>query len=181
MGARAIVQKPPVLLEKPRKVFHPGKRAGLPTKAEQSIVAQFVADQPREVTESQVTSLSKLLRRSKDVVRGLIEKAREEFQDSAGFYVKAHRTAVEQALETTDRFGNRDAKALDAAMRGAQWAIENVSAEGVRIVDKAKDAGGPTGPRIMVNIALGGLNKKKDGPVMEATIVEAKVPPSEDV
>ena len=167
VGARAIVQKSLHSLEKP-KVFHPGKRGGPATHAEQSIVAQFIADQPKEVTEVQVAALSRLLRRNKDVIRGLIEKAREDFQESAGFYVKAHKDAVAAAL------ANGDAKSLDAGIMGAQWAIENVSAEGVRIVDK-KAAEGPTGPKILVNIALGGLNKQEESTV-DATVVEE--PPS---
>lgn len=162
VGARAIVQKSLHSVEKP-KVFHPGKRGGATTHAEQSIVAQFVADQTKEVTETQVAALSRLMRRSKDVIRKLIEKAREDFQESAGFYVSAHKQAVAAAL------ANGDAKSLDAGIKGAQWAIENVSAEGVRIVDK-KAAEGPTGPRIMVNIAMGGMNKQTE-PV-EATVAE---------
>ena len=136
---------------------------GKPTEAEQSLVSQFIADQKAEVTPSQITSLSKLMRRSKDTVVKMIETAREEFQSNAEFYVRAHKEAVESALGTTDRFGNPDSKALDAAMRGSQWAMENLAAEGQRIVEKVK-SDGPSGPRIMVNIGIGAKNDKTLNP-----------------
>jgi hypothetical protein len=158
VGARHLINKSATFEPTvPPKVFNRKRTGGSVTNAEKSLVAQFVADQPSEITTRQVNALGRLMRRTPDAIRKLIEEARENFQSNADFYVKAHKQAVETALDATDRFGNPDPKALDAAIRGSQWALENVSAEGVRVVDKAKTEG-PTGPRILVGINVGGLN-----------------------
>ena len=161
MGARSLIQHPAVSVpEQPPKVFHAGRRSGKTTDAEQALVTQFLADQKREITEAQVGSLARLMRRSMDAIRTMIERARENFQTHGEFYVAAHKQAVEAALTAEDRFGNPNSHALDAAMRGSQWAMENLSAEGVRIVEPLKAATGPTGPRILVGIQIGGLKEK---------------------
>lgn len=153
-GARSVVSRRP-----PEKIFEPrSKRGGPVTQTERALVTKFVNDQPREMTTSQVNSLAKVLRRSREVVRSLVEDAREEFQASADFYVKAHKESVTKALLVTNKDGEHDPKALDVAARSSQWALENLSAEGVRVVDKPTAGKGETGPRIMVGINVGGLN-----------------------
>lgn len=177
MGARALVKSAiPAKAAAPEKVFNPGRRPGSVTEAEQSLVTQFVRDQPREVTTGQVQALAKVLRRTPAAVREMVERAREEFQAGAEFYVNAHKQAVGLAV------ANGDAKSLDAAMRGAAWALENLSAEGVRVVDKQKESGGPSGPRIMVNVGIGGLNTTKtDSPESTQTVqIEGVVATPED-
>jgi hypothetical protein len=157
-GARTVIARKP-----PEKVFEPkAKRGGQVTKVEQALVTQFVLDQPREVTTSQVNSLAKVLRRSRDVVKSMVERAREDFQTSADFYVKAHKQSVELALNVTNKDGEHDPKALDVAARSSQWALENLAAEGVRVIDKPNAGKGETGPRIMVGINVGGLNKQPE-------------------
>lgn len=171
-GARSVVTK-----SVPTKIFEPKRgRNGTVSKAEQALVTQFVKDQPREVTEKQVTALSKVLRRSKEAVRDMVAKAREDFTSSADFYVKAHKTTVERALAVTNKEGEHDPKALDVAAKATQWALENLSAEGQRIVDKPSAGKGDSGPRIMVGIQLGGLNNSK--PAVD--VVEAKTDPPID-
>lgn len=174
-GARSVITR-----QVPPKVFAPkSKRTGSISKTEQALVTQFVLDQPREVTTQQVTALSKVLRRSKDAVKGMVQAAREDFNASADFYVKSHKQAVDRALNVTNPLGEHDAKALDVAARASQWAMENMSAEGQRIVDKPTAGKSDMGPRIMVGINLGGLNAKPAVDVVEIPSSEqAKVPPS---
>jgi hypothetical protein len=165
-GARSVISHNP-----PTKVFEPkAKRPGPISPTEQALVTQFVLDQPREVTTAQVTALSKVLRRSKEAVKGMLEKAREEFQSQAEFYVGAHKTSVDRALNVKNREGEYDPKALDVAARASQWALENLSAEGQRIVDKPTEKGN-SGPRIMVGVSIGGLNT----PAAAVEVVEIPV------
>jgi hypothetical protein len=166
-GARSVVTK-----SVPEKVFAPkSKRSGGITVTEQALVTQFVNDQPREVTEKQVTALSKVLRRSKDAVKGMVQKAREDFNASADFYVKSHKVAVKRALTSMNKEGEHDPKALDVAARASQWALESLSAEGQRVVDKPSATKGDSGPRIMVGVSIGGLNTPAAVDVTETTPV----------
>lgn len=169
-GARSVISKPV-----PTKVFEPKtKRTGSITKTEQALVTQFVLDQPREVTTAQVTALSKVLRRSKEAVKDMVVRAREEFNASADFYVLSHKQSVERALNVTTKEGEYDPKALDVAARASQWAMENLSAEGQRLVDKPAAGKGEMGPRIMVGINLGGMNTK---PTVETAVLEGESTP----
>lgn len=127
------------------------KRRGKPTQAEKELVARLVVDQPAEMSSRQIVGLAKTLRRSKDVVKEMVEQAKENFVVSAGDYVTMHKAAVDAAYATGTPAG------LKVAAEASQWAIEKISTDGVRIVDKAtSDA--PTGSRIMIGIALGGVN-----------------------
>jgi hypothetical protein len=164
-GARSVVSR-----SKPETVFEPkSKRGGVPTKTEQALVTQFVRDQPREVTQSQVNALAKVLRRSRETVKEMVSRAREDFQTSADFYVKAHKESVEKALKVTNKDGEHDPKALDVAARSSQWALENLAAEGVRVIDKPNAGKGDTGPRIVIGIGVGGLNKPESTITVEST------------
>ena len=148
------------ILDKPRKKIFT-KRQGSPTKAEKELVAQFVMDQPGGITPRQTTSLARVLRRSKELTKQMIEDARENFVESAGRYVDIHKQATEAAL------ANGDAKSLEVAVRGSQWALENLSEEGVRIVDKASSES--TGTKIMVGIQVGGIQHPD-------TVIQVKTP-----
>jgi hypothetical protein len=162
-GARSVISRQP-----PPKVFEPkAKRGGSISKVEQALISQFVLDQPREVTEKQVTALSKVLRRSKEAVRDMVVKAREKFNESATFYVQSHKRAVLRALDVKTKDGEYDAKALDVAARASQWALENLSAEGQRVVDKPLAGKDHSGPRIVVAVRVGGLNDKPAVEVVE--------------
>jgi hypothetical protein len=171
-GARSVISR-----TAPPKIFEPkSKRGGGVTKVEQNLISQFVRDQPREITTSQVNSLAKVLRRSREVVRGMVETAREEFQASAEFYVNAHKTSVQRAMGVTNKDGEYDPKALDVAARASQWALENLAAEGVRVVDKPSAGKGETGPRILVGIQLGGLNKPESVVIESTPLPESESP-----
>jgi len=168
MSARSLVaaERAATIAKPPRrKVFASVRtvRAGSPTNTEKEMVAQFVQDQPREVTERQVAALATVLRRSKEVVRRMVEEARENFVASAQDYVAMHKQAVQSAL------ANGDAKSLEVVVKGTQWAMENLQAEGVRIIDKAASEGA-SGPRIMIGVQVGGKNDQAPA----ITVTEAK-------
>ena len=154
-GARSVI---------PRKVHKIFKRRGPVTPTEKEFVAQFVQDQPCEITPKQVTALASTLRRSKELVKQMIEEAKDNFQGAAKRYVEIHKEAIEAALE------NGDAKSLHVAVQGSQWAMENLSAEGVSIVNKKQESGSGAG-RIAIGIQIGGM--RVDQPV-EAKVVEAE-------
>src|SRR2546423_1165453 len=105
----------------PPRVFNT-RRVGPLTKVEKALVDQFVADQPREITPEQVRALAKLLRRSPNTIRQCITQARDDFASHAHRYVEIHHEAVETAL------AKGDPKSLEVALRGSQWALENISA-----------------------------------------------------
>ncbi len=134
---------PSVTKKKQGRLF---KRRGQFTKPEKEFIAQVVQDQPREMTTKQVNALSTVLRRSRAAVKEVVEQARENFVAQADRYVEVHREAVEQALASGDS---------EVAMKGSQWYLEHVSAEGTRIVDKGQS--GPQGTKIMIGVALGGV------------------------
>lgn len=131
---------------KQRKVFN--KRPGQPTAVEKDFVAQLVADQPAEMTNSQVNALARTLRRTKETTRNLIEEAKNRLIDRSSRYADIHIQATEAALADGDN---------EQALKGSQWALTNISGEGARIVEKAVEA--PTGAKIMIGIRLGGIDQ----------------------
>ena len=136
---------------KVQKVF---RRGGNPTKAEKDLVRQFVQDQPCEVKPSQVQALGRVLRRTPEAIAKLITEARETLADNAQFYVQTHRQAVEDALAMDSAHGK------DIAIRGSQWAMENIGTGSDRIVEK--EVKGPTGTQIMIGVKIGGRNAAVD-------------------
>lgn len=126
------------------------RRIGPVTDAERDLVAKFVQDQPAELSTKQVNALSTVLRRTKEKTIELIEQARERLIDSAKDYVNAHKKAIQMAL------ANGDAKSLEVAVRGSQWAMENISEGSTRIVDKGST--GPQGTQILIGVKIGGMN-----------------------
>lgn len=151
--------------KRPRKVF---KRGGGITQPERDLVTQFVQDQPREVTPTQVRALARVLRRSQDTVKSLVEGAREHFIEQADRYVEVHRLAVEGALLDGD---------FQEARKGSEWYLEHVSGEGARIIDKQVDTG-PAGTRIFVGLRIGGISESPQVIEMPAHAVEAAIEPA---
>ena len=148
MGARSVLKDLPPAPFGPRRSR---RRHGKPTQQDQAIVEGVVANTPGGLKDSEVRALAKVMRKSPDVVTGLIVQARDKFLDSAERYVTIHKEAVEAAL------ADGSAAALEQAIKGSQWAIENLAAEGQRIIDKPEKNSG-NGVKIMVGVALGGLN-----------------------
>lgn len=148
----------PIPLLVPRQ----GLNRGPVTTGEQALVTQFLADQPdQSLTPEQFKALCALVARRPDTVERMLERARQQLENDAEFYVQTHRTAVERASHGIER-GD-----LAAAMKGAQWAMENIGRGKSRIVDpkKAEAAGG--GTKIMIGVRVGG-----DAPTV--TTVEAE-------
>lgn len=147
------------------------RRTGVPSVAEQNLVTALVLDSPTEVKPGQVMALAKALRRSPAAIKSMIEKAQESFRSKAQRYVDVHMEATELALAGGTVAG------LEVAQKGAQWALERMSGEGVRLIEPkpGQGEGGPAGPRVMIGIQLGGLDATKPPPV-DATITEVKLP-----
>lgn len=122
-------------------------------------------DNPGPLTSKQETALSVLLKRDRTQVRTLVEDARDNFAASAPDYVKIHRDACEAGLESGDP------KGFAVAASGAQWALENMSFDGARVVDPPKKDKGPSGPRILIGVKVGGVDQP-------ATVVELPKEPS---
>ncbi len=139
---------------RPAKVF---KRQGKLSEAEVDLVTQLVQDQPREMPESQINALAKGLRRSRARIKEVVENARDRFVEQTDRYVDIHRQATEGALDTDD---------FKTAQLGAQWFLENVAAEGARMIDKAK-VEAPKGTQIMIGIRMGGTTEALKTPVIE--------------
>lgn len=153
-GARSVLPK------HRHQVF---KRRGSVSPTEKQFVAQFVQDQPTAITPRQVTALASTMRRSKELVKRMIEEAKDNFQGAAKRYVEIHKEAIEAAL------ANGDSKSLHVAVQGSQWAMENLSAEGVSIVGKKAEEGSGAG-KILIGIQIGGIRKDE----ATATIVEGE-------
>lgn len=122
------------------------KRQGSITKAEKALIAQVVMDSPAEITPRQVNALATATRRSRQAIKKCIEDARDNFAASAGDYVEIHKEATMAALLKGDN---------EQALKGSQWALTNISAEGARVVEKTVVA--PSGSKIQIGIKLGGI------------------------
>ena len=131
------------------------RRVGTTTQEEKDLVRQFVMDQPGEIQPRQERSLALTMRRSPDTVRHLIAEAKLHLGEAVEHYVDVHRQAVDTAL------ANGDAKSLEVAVRGSQWAMENIAVDGVRVIEQASKT--PTGPRIMIGVRIGGANTTDNG------------------
>ena len=127
-------------------IFSKFKRSGSITDAEQALIDRFVADQPREISTDQVKALAKVLRRRPSTVADCIQRARENFVSVAEGYVEVHQLAVEGALNRRD---------FDTAAKHAEWALEHLSQEGQRVVDR--DVVETHAPKILIGVNLGGL------------------------
>jgi len=125
----------------------PKPRRGRIPRAQEALVAKVVAD--GEVTEAQLQGLSMALQRPESTIKHMIQTARRHFNENAEHYVKTHREVVDKAA------ASEDPKALEVAVRGSQWAIEHMSADGERIIDK--DTKGPSGVQVFVGLKFGGM------------------------
>lgn len=149
-SARSLIDHSPT---KPPRVF---KRSGAMTKVEKDFVAQFVQDQPTEITRSQVTSLAKTMRRSKEAVQELISGVQEKLLTRLDRYADIHFEATEEALALgTD-------KSLSIATKASEWAISNIGRGGVRAIDKVATPQAQ-GTQIIIGVKIGGLNDASAG------------------
>lgn len=161
-GARPSAFKDDTAKPKPVRPARIFKRRGGLSDAEKDIVTQIVQDQPREMSPARVNALAKGLGRSRAAIQNVVTQARERFIEQADRYVDIHRDATEAALAEGD---NRTAQA------GAQWYLENVAGEGVRIIDKSKEEA-PKGTRIMIGISLGGTTTSDASKALEPHVID---------
>jgi hypothetical protein len=131
------------------RVFN--KRVGPLTKDEKGLVYQFLADQPHEVRSEDIKLLARLMHRQPNTIRLCITLARQNFASNALRYVEIHREATEKALAAGD---------YDTAAKACQWAMENISLEGERIVDKYTSAN--VAPKVYVGVCFGGMRVPSD-------------------
>lgn len=129
------------------------KRYGTLTEAEKTLVQQFVADQPQELSPQRIQALSIAMDRRPEAIRGAIAEARSKFVENQKRYVNLHMTATEMALETGD---------YDAAAKHAEWALSHAKDEdGSKIADSGDDDGKNErvgiAPAIMIGVQLGGV------------------------
>ena len=124
------------------------KRNSKLTDSDKALVAKVVLDSPGGVTPSQERGLALALRRTREKTKQLIQEAQEDFAGDAPDYVSMHKRATQEALAD---------KQYDAALKGAQWAINHISLDGARLTEKEQS--GPTGSRIMIGIKVGGVNQ----------------------
>ena len=133
-------------IHKPRRP----RKLGPMSQAEKNLVAQVVTDSALEPTSTEIKTLAVALRRSPTTIKKTIDEARDKFVESAKDYVEMHKEAVVQAL------ANGSVDGLEQAIKGSQWAMEHISGEGSRIVEKeAKSEGGV---KVMVGVKVGGMN-----------------------
>ncbi len=129
------------------------KRMGKATASDKALVAQVVMDQPGEVSPQQVRALATTLKRTPAMIKALVADARERFVSRAGDYVDIHFNATQKASLSDDP------KSLDVAVKASQWAIQNLSGEGARVVDKASTE--PQGQRIFIGVRIGGVDASR--------------------
>lgn len=127
------------------------RREGPVTQAEKDLIAKVVSDSPRELKQGQINGLAQALRRSRETIKALVEEARDTFVERSKRYVDIHMEAAEKAL------ADGSAKALEQAVKASQWAMENLSAEGARIIDRPTDQAG--GHKILIGIKVGGVSE----------------------
>ncbi len=153
----------PTRSKRPRISPREYNRSDRPSAVEKDLVAHLVLGHPGPLRPRQELGLAHALRRSPQVIKALIEEARDKFASNAGKYVDVHMQAAEKALKARD-FG--------VAARAAEWALTNLSADGVRVVEKAQE--GPQGAKILVGIQMGGVGDK---PVTAITLPDPPVDP----
>lgn len=116
-------------------------------------IIQNLVDRKRGViTVKDVTALAKVTGEKKLTVLRILEEAKEKFSGAAVEYVDIHKQATQAAL------ANGDAKSLAVATAASQWAIEKISSDGKRIIDREVVQSGNQGTKIMIGIQLGGKN-----------------------
>jgi hypothetical protein len=130
---------------------------------ERDMVARFVMDQDQPITPVQERAMARMLRRSPEVIRDLIQDARVTFATRAPRYVDIHLRATEEALASGTVTG------LDTALKASQWAIERIAADGARVIDPTK-AVASSGPRIVIGVEVG---------LIKQAVTEILLPPAE--
>ena len=135
---------------------------GTVSKIEQKLLEDVLRQQTTELTPTQERSLGHVFQRGPTVIKRMIQEARERFAERAGEYTDIHFQSAQGALADGD---------YEVAGELAQWAMKEISMEGVRVIDKANTEAQV--PRVMIGIKLGGLTEDTR-PNAPAVTVEAE-------
>lgn len=144
------------------KKFPTMKEAGRPmpvnrhsaiSPQEKKIIALMLEDQPQDISKEQVEHLAVILRRNPETIKQLVLQARDQFIDNAKLYVEVHAKSVQSAYANGE---------FDTALRGSQWAMENLSSEGVGVIEAANKAGPDSGPKVVIGVNLGGMTPRSE-------------------
>lgn len=127
------------------------RRKGRLSDDEKSIIDAIIITNQGNIEPSLAKATGLILNRDAQTTAHAMAKAREKFAANASNYVDIHKAAVDLALANDDP---------DVARKGAEWAIEHMSARHSdgkveRIIEAA--ATQDTQPKIMIGINLGGL------------------------
>jgi hypothetical protein len=112
-----------------------------------AVVNSLVRASPGPLTDQKIQAAATLTGYGIGTMKLMIERAREKFARAAEKYVDTHLHATERALETGD---------YETATKASQWAMSNLAAEGVRVIDRPEEGSGQ-GPKVLIGIKLGGL------------------------
>lgn len=143
MGARQVVQT---------GVKVAGRKSGHPTVGETELIQRYAVEVP-DATPREQAALARALRRRPQTVKKQILQAKQTFASRAGDYVDAHMEAVRGALALDDP------KAYAVAAQASQWAIQNMSMDGIRVLEAPQK--GASGPSIAIGIKIGGLRGRE--------------------
>lgn len=133
---------------------HYTKRHGSQSKQDREVIDAVVTKNLGNVSPKEVKALARKLDHTLPTMKKWVRDAKQKFLANASRYVEIHRQAVEAALAS----GDQDAKYLEVATRGSQWAIERLSAEGERVVEQQKTEEG-SGVKVMIGVKVGSLNE----------------------
>lgn len=134
------------------------KRTGRTTKDEKEVVKAVVRQAGGDLPIDETRALAKVFKRPVGTVKKLIAQAKENLSVDAEFYVDTHRQVVETAFIAGAATFND--KLLETARKGSAWAIENISGEGKRLVEKQES--GPQGTRIMIGVRLSNMTAQPE-------------------
>lgn len=101
-------------------------------------------------------------------VRALVKEAREAFARRVGDYLDLHMAATRNA-------------AADGDAKPAQWALERIAEEGVRVFDQPEVASAPKATAISIGFRIGGIPQPADQPVETTAVTVRELPPMESV
>jgi hypothetical protein len=129
----------------------PARRGSLAT-SEKSAITNII--ERSQMVPAQIEALAIVMGREPSTIARAVQDAKDRLAESAGEYLDAHKQSVSKALSSNDP------KALETARKGAEWALERISAKDsagkdIRIIDSAVP--GSSAPVIKIGIALGGL------------------------
>lgn len=165
VGARSFVESNLPAKGNPN-IAAEGQRHWAEKKARQQIIVDQIVKESGNgpISERQVGLIARTLHRSKDVIKGMIDQARENLASDAVDYVDMHKQATQAALD------NGDAKSLEVATRAAQWAMKNIALEGKHVVEPQAQVS--SGTVINIGVKLGGLITENQPPAaIEGTVV----------